>query len=402
MDCTKCGNPNVIIKKEQSGQYLCKDCFIESIEKKVIKTIRKEKLLDKGDKVLVALSGGKDSVTTLEILNSFREMNIVDLCAVTVDEGIDNYRQDGVDIAIRHAERLGIEHKIVSLKDSYGITLDEIMKKPNHKGSCSYCGVFRRTIINKAAREMGATKIATGHNLDDEVQAIMMNYLEGNMDNLTKLGAKTESKAKEFTVKIKPLREIPEREIGLYVVAKDLEVHFASCPYAQQSFRGEVSEVINQLNESHPTIKYSTLRGYDKKAKLLKDKNRKADAFETGEQLSITLFQMGLTERAAHCYPVRGLSKPIIPGQSIDSVPINDSNLGFFFRMYVELIKNHHLLLLRVVERPLMRLSVRRDIRGKRRITALCKLEPHFAQGLSEGLIKRSSRKEGLLRMVEY
>ena len=129
MDCTKCGNPNVIIKKEQSGQYLCKDCFIESIEKKVIKTVRKEKLLDKGDKVLVALSGGKDSVTTLEILNSFREMNIIDICAVTVDEGIDNYRQDGVDIAVRHAERLGIEHKIVSLKDAYGITLDEIMKK---------------------------------------------------------------------------------------------------------------------------------------------------------------------------------------------------------------------------------------------------------------------------------
>ena len=275
MDCTKCGNPNVIIKKEQSGQYLCKDCFIDSIEKKVIKTVRKEKLLDKGDKVLVALSGGKDSVTTLEILNSFRELNIIELCAVTVDEGIDNYRQDGVDIAIRHAERLGIEHKIVSLKDTYGITLDEIMEKPNHKGSCSYCGVFRRTIINKAAREMGATKIATGHNLDDEVQAIMMNYLEGNTDNLTKLGAETESKAEEFTVKIKPLREIPEREIGLYVVAKELEVHFASCPYAQQSFRGEVSEVINKLSEDHPTIKYSTLRGYDKIKNAINDNFKK-------------------------------------------------------------------------------------------------------------------------------
>ena len=270
MQCTKCGNPKVIIKKEQSGQMLCKDCFIDSIEKKVIKTVKKEKLLDKGDKVLVALSGGKDSVTVLEILNSFRKRNIIEICAVTVDEGIDNYRQDGVDIAIRHAERLGIEHKVVSLKDQYGITLDEIMQKENHKGSCTYCGVFRRTIINKAAREMGATKIATGHNLDDEVQAILMNYLEGNTNNLGKLGAKTESKAEEFTVKIKPLREIPEREIGLYVVAKELEVHFDSCPYAMQSFRGEVSQAINDLAENHPTIKYSTLRGYDKIKPLFK------------------------------------------------------------------------------------------------------------------------------------
>lgn len=271
MQCSKCGSPKVIYKREQSGQLLCKECFIESIEKKAIKTIKKEKLLDKGDNVLVALSGGKDSVTTLEVLNSFRERNIIDICAVTVDEGIANYRQAGVDIATRHAQRLGIEHKVVSLNEEYGITLDEIMQKENHKGSCTYCGVFRRTIINKAAREMGATKIATGHNLDDEVQAIMMNYLEGNTGNLTKLGAKTESQAEEFTVKIKPLREIPEREIGLYVVAKDLEVHFDSCPYAMQSFRGEVSELINQLSQNHPTIKYSTLRGYDKIKGILKE-----------------------------------------------------------------------------------------------------------------------------------
>lgn len=275
MKCSKCGSSKVIYKQEQSGQIFCKECFIESIEKKVIKTVRKEKLLDKGDKVLVALSGGKDSVTTLEILNSFREMNVIDICAVTVDEGIANYRQDGIDIAKRHAERLGIEHKVVSLKEDYGITLDEIMQRPNHKGSCTYCGVFRRTIINKAAREMGATKIATGHNLDDEVQAIMMNYLEGNTGNLTKLGAKTESEAEEFTVKIKPLREIPEREIGIYVVAKELEVHFDSCPYAMQSFRGEVSELINQLAEKHPTIKYSTLRGYEKIKAVIKDEMQK-------------------------------------------------------------------------------------------------------------------------------
>ena len=275
MQCSKCGNPKVIIKKKQSGQLLCKDCFIESIEKKVIQTVKKENLLDKGDKVLVALSGGKDSVTTLEILESFRQMHIIDICAVTVDEGIDNYRQAGVDIAVRHAERLGIEHKVVSLKKEYGISLDEIMQRENHKGSCTYCGVFRRTIINKAAREMGATKIATGHNLDDEVQAIMMNYLEGNVANMGKLGAKTESEAEEFIPKIKPLREIPEREIGLYVVAKELEVHFDSCPYAMQSFRKEVSDVINQLAENHPTIKYSTLRGYEKIRPFIKDEFKK-------------------------------------------------------------------------------------------------------------------------------
>ena len=181
---------------------------------------------------------------------------------------------EGVEIAIRHAERLGIEHKVVSFKDSFNITLDDMMKIPNHRGSCTYCGVFRRWIINRAARDFSATKIATGHNLDDETQAILMNYLEGNVDNLTKIGPKTESKSPLFTPKIKPLREIPEKEIGLYALAKDLEIHLAGCPYSQESFRGEIGEILKNLSKEHPTIMYSTLRGFDKIKEALKKENK--------------------------------------------------------------------------------------------------------------------------------
>ena len=278
--CTKCGNSKIVIRRKQSGQVLCKDCFVESIQKKVFKTIKKENLLEKGDNVLVALSGGKDSVTLLDILETFRQRNIIDICAVTVDEGIGGYRQDGVDIAIRHAERLGIEHKVVSFKSSFDITLDEIMKNQNHRGSCTYCGVFRRWIINRVAREFNVTKIATGHNLDDETQAILMNYFEGNIDNLTKIGPITNSKSPLFTPKIKPLREIPEREIGLYAIAKGLEVHFAGCPYSQESFRGEIGEIIKNLSSNHPTIMYSTLSGFDKIKKALKSQYKSEFKFE--------------------------------------------------------------------------------------------------------------------------
>jgi Predicted ATPase of the PP-loop superfamily implicated in cell cycle control len=127
--CTKCGNPNVIIKRKASGQALCKGCFIESIEKKVKQTIKKENFIEKGDKVLVALSGGKDSVVTLEILNSYVKRHIIELCAVTIDEGIAGYREEGVEIAKAHAERLGIPHKVVSFKECFDIDLDEIMKR---------------------------------------------------------------------------------------------------------------------------------------------------------------------------------------------------------------------------------------------------------------------------------
>lgn len=266
--CDKCGNPQIIIKMKRSGQKLCRECFIEATREKVLHDIRKYKLVDKGDKVLLGLSGGKDSVMALEILNNLRERHIIDLVAVTIDEGIAGYRQEGVEIATRNAERLGVEHRVVSFKDCFGFTLDEVMKndaKNNRsRHACTYCGVFRRWIFNMVAKEEGANKIATGHNLDDETQSILMNYLEGNIQNLTRIGPKSESKNPNFTVKIKPLREIPEKDIGLYVVANDMEVHFAGCPYAGESFRAEIRDFISELSVNHPTIMYSTLRGFDK------------------------------------------------------------------------------------------------------------------------------------------
>jgi len=272
--CTKCGNPQVIIEKKYSGQVLCKECFIQTTTEKVLKNIRKYKLIKKGDKVTVALSGGKDSVMVLDILNSLYEREIINLTAVTIDEGIKGYREDGVRIAASNAKKLGIQHKIVTFKDYLGITLDEIMNKQSSReisrGACTYCGVFRRWILNQAAKDENATKLATGHNLDDETQAILMNYLEGNIDNLTRIGPKSEAKSSKFVVKIKPLREIPEKEVGLYVVAKELEVHFASCPYSSDSFRAEIGKFIKELSVDRPTIMYSTLRGFDKIRPVLK------------------------------------------------------------------------------------------------------------------------------------
>jgi uncharacterized protein (TIGR00269 family) len=272
--CTKCGNPHVIIKKKQSGQKLCRECFIETTKEKVLHDIRKYKLIEKGDKVLLGLSGGKDSVMLLDILNSLKERNIIDLIAVTIDEGITGYREEGVRIAASNAEKLGVKHRIVSFKDYFGLTLDDMVEKdsdlPRSRHPCTYCGVFRRWFLNKVAKEEGATKIATGHNLDDETESILMNYLEGNIRNLTRIGPKSESRNKEFTVKIKPLNEIPEKEIGLYVVAKGMDVHFAGCPYAGESFRAEIGSFIKDLSVEHPTIMYSTLRGFEKIKPVLK------------------------------------------------------------------------------------------------------------------------------------
>ncbi|MBM4242007.1 MAG: TIGR00269 family protein [Euryarchaeota archaeon] len=268
--CDRCGESRVIIERKQSGQILCKECFIQTTREKVLKDIRKYKLIRKGDTVAVALSGGKDSVMVLDILYDLYERNIIDLLSITIDEGIQGYREHGIKIARNNARKIGIKHEVVSFKDYFDKTLDEIMNDEPQYGACTYCGVFRRWILNRVARDMNATKIATGHNLDDETQAIVMNYLEGNIDNLTRIGPKSGSKDGRFIVKIKPLREIPEREVALYVVARDLDVHFAGCPYSSDSFRAEIGGFIKKLSLNHPTIMYSTLRGFDKIKPVLK------------------------------------------------------------------------------------------------------------------------------------
>ncbi len=263
MQCTRCGSEKDIINRKYSGQVLCSQCFIETTRKKVMRDIRRQGLIERGDRVLVGLSGGKDSIMVTDILDELRQRNMIELEAVTIDEGIGGYREDGVRIAERFCTEREIPHRTVSFREYLGITLDEIMQNPS-RGACTYCGVFRRWILNREAKKIGATKIATGHNLDDETQAIVMNYLEGNIENLTRIGPITSSAGRKFIPKIKPLREIPEREVGLYVLARGLEAHLAGCPYASGSFRREIGDFLKQISVKRPTIMYSTLRGFDR------------------------------------------------------------------------------------------------------------------------------------------
>ncbi|OED30317.1 ATP pyrophosphatase [Methanosphaera sp. WGK6] len=285
--CTQCGNKHVIIHRKYNGQRLCSNCFKDSIEKQVLTTIKKEKLVTKGDKVLVGLSGGKDSVALLKILNILKEKNIIELEAVTIDEGISGYREEGVRIARETAAQLNIKHHIISFKDKYNFTIDRIMeeemKEKNPQHACTYCGVFRRQIFNQIAREVKATKLATGHNLDDETQSILMNYMEGNVNNMVRIGYKTQSSDKRFTQKIKPLRKIPEKEIGLYVLESGFEVHFDGCPYAHESFRMEIGDFLRETTLKHPTMMYSILNGFEKiKPAIKKDYMTKKTGLPNG------------------------------------------------------------------------------------------------------------------------
>ncbi len=260
MKCQRC-NKSVVIYQKYSNAHLCKAHFIDDVERKIKRDIRKFKMIGRGEKIAIALSGGKDSIVLLHVLHKiFKNRRDIQLLAITVDEGIRGYREHTIKHAVKLTDELGIHHVIKSFKGGFGITLDELTKKKQH-APCTLCGVLRKNLLNKAARELGADKLAIGHNLDDESQTILMNYLRGDAERLKRMSLITIQPG--MILRIKPLRSIPEKEVALYGFLNNLPVSTDECPYAGEALRNEIREIINNYEVKHPGTKYSLLGGFE-------------------------------------------------------------------------------------------------------------------------------------------
>ncbi|MBA5942559.1 MAG: TIGR00269 family protein, partial [Methanophagales archaeon] len=271
MRCSKkgCNNPSIIYQR-YSGLHLCKVHLVEDVERKVKKEMRKRVMVEKGDKIAVALSGGKDSSALLYILKKvFHERNDLEFFAISVDEGIslNGYRA----MTLRNAEtiidRLGVDIFRFSFLHKFGFTVDEIVSKNFKQAPCTFCGVLRRQLIAEKAMELGATKVATAHNLDDEVQTILINYIRGDIERLGRLDMR--HRRKEFVPRIKPLRTVPEEEVALYARIAGISVITDDCPYVTRSFRFTVKRMLNEFESKHPGTRYSLMRGYERVSEFL-------------------------------------------------------------------------------------------------------------------------------------
>ncbi|HEX7627569.1 MAG TPA: TIGR00269 family protein [Candidatus Methanoperedens sp.] len=272
MKCQRCGKSAVIYQK-YSNAHLCKNHFIEDVERKIKRDIRKFKMIGKGEKIAVALSGGKDSIALLYVLHKiFKNRPDLEFTAITIDEGIKGYREHTLEHAIELTGELGIRHIIRSFEEEFKTSLDALTRNKEN-AACTLCGVLRKNILNKAARELGADKIAIGHNLDDESQTILMNYLRGDIDRLKRMLPGTIQKG--MVPRIKPLRSIPEKEVALYGFMNNLQVSMDECPYAGSALRNEIRDMLNNYEVKHPGTKYSLLGGYESISEFLRPADSK-------------------------------------------------------------------------------------------------------------------------------
>ncbi|MBI2580491.1 TIGR00269 family protein [Candidatus Woesearchaeota archaeon] len=244
----------------------CKDHFIDYFESKAAATIKKYRLINKNDKIVVACSGGKDSTTVLYLLNKW----FGNVTALAIDEGIPGYRNVTLEDLRSFCSRNKIPLKVLSYKDAFGFSLHEALKKVSVL-PCNICGTLRRYLLNAAAK--GFTKIATGHNLDDEAQSIMMNFMKGNLELAARLGPVTGVVMDgKFVPRIKPLYFCHEKEVAAYAFLQNFGIRFNECPHSRISFRAAVRDFLNDLEQQLPGTKQNIINNFLKLLPRLKKK----------------------------------------------------------------------------------------------------------------------------------
>ncbi len=232
--CSSCQRHASFYKRENEGTSLCKTCFRDSVERRVRRTISHWKMFSPTDHVAVAVSGGKDSLTLLMILKKLSSrFSQTKITAVTIDEGIAGYREEAVDLASEYCKKLSVDHEIVSFAELYGNGLDDFLRgRKDRLTACSYCGV----------------------------QTYLLNLFQGDVERFERFSPVLRDPRGGFLPRVKPLCEVPEREVALYGYVEGLTFQSASCPYMMEALRNELRTVLNRLELAHPGVVFSAYR----------------------------------------------------------------------------------------------------------------------------------------------
>ena len=230
-------------------------------------------MLKKGERVGLALSGGKDSMSLLYLLKPLADEMKFELIALSVDEGIEGYRNKTLANARAACKKLGVKLIVKNFRKEIGITIDEVARKKRGEREtlCTYCGVFRRWVLNKTARELKLDKLAVGHNLDDFAQTLFMNILRNEPFRLARFGPIGGiSEDERFVPRIKPLFRAPEEETALYAKLRGIGARRKTCcPNVYEAFRRRVRVFLNEMEADFPGTKVRALNSFMKIKKAL-------------------------------------------------------------------------------------------------------------------------------------
>ncbi|OQY31161.1 MAG: hypothetical protein B6I38_06240 [Anaerolineaceae bacterium 4572_5.1] len=254
MKCKKCGG-KAVINMPQHNMGLCKDDFLQWLPEQMQKFVEKYKMFTPEEKILVAVSGGKDSLALWDMLHILGYQADGLYIALGIDEGI-NYSAESQRLTEKFANARDLNLRVVDLASDYGTDLPTLAKETRRGRDkpCSSCGLIKRHEMNRIARDFGYDVLATGHNLDDEAATLFSNTLQWNGDYLLRqypVLAERDGLAR----KVKPLFRFYEREMAAYTLLRGIEYIYDECPFAEGSTSTQYKELLNQLEHQHPGAK---------------------------------------------------------------------------------------------------------------------------------------------------
>lgn len=253
MRCRTCPQ-SAVIKMPRHNLALCPACFTTFVHNQVARGIKAQHMFSKDDRILVAVSGGKDSLVLWHVLLALGYR----ADALYVDLGIGDYSIQSRRKVEAFAEKAGsgaILH-IHTVAQEEGAGIKELSMLV-HRPTCSTCGTIKRYQFNRVAVEQDYDVMATGHNLDDEAARLLGNVLHWQMEYLEKQSPSLPASLDGFAKKVKPLYRLTEREIAAYAVIHHIDYIVEECPMAKGSKMLMYKEALNRLETQSPGTKQS-------------------------------------------------------------------------------------------------------------------------------------------------
>ncbi len=259
MKCTRCGG-RAETKLRQHNASLCRACFVPFVQRNVRRSIEKQGMFTLDEEILVAVSGGKDSLALWDILIELGFKTT----GLHLSLGIGSYSDHSTEKTVAFAEARDLPLITVSLRDE-GLAVDEATAFTN-RPACSACGTLKRHYFDKLADERGFPVVATGHNLDDEAARLLGNVLHWHMEYLARQHPVLQPTHEKFVRKVKPLFRCSEYESAAYCFFRGIDYIIEECPNSIGATQLAHKQILNQLESASPGTKLAFVQEFLAKA----------------------------------------------------------------------------------------------------------------------------------------
>lgn len=272
MKCRKCGERASIELRRHNAAFCAAD-FLEFFKKQVREAIRKHHMFTTDEPVLVAVSGGKDSLALWDVLidEGYRTTGLY------LNLGIFDYSLESKEKCERFAAARGVPLMVSTVADEVGAPVP-VIKEVTRRPPCSGCGLSKRYLMNRIALEHGFPVVATGHNLDDEAATLFGSVMHWQTDALPRQSPALASTHPKLVRRVKPLYRLSERETAAFAFLRKIDYIVEECPFAKGATSIAHKEILTRMEEASPGAKHNFLFGFLEKAR---------PAFERAEHVTL-------------------------------------------------------------------------------------------------------------------